>query len=301
MRAIISGSNGYFGSIACQYFQSKNWDIVTASRQTDAHLHLDLDRPGDFANLLINKQVDLFIHAAAAHEVACQSNPYQSIFQNVAGTKAALDFCVKNGIKNFVYLSTFHVFGTPEGTINEQSSPCPMNDYGLSHLQAEDYVRMYTRLNKINGLVIRPSNFFGIPADLAHCKRWTLVPLAFCKEAVTTGKIVLRSPGYQSRNFISVLDICKVIEHGYSKCHEVPLLHIPGPDTMSIRSFAKLIQRVTKKQLKKSVELVIPDGPSLHDEFTYSSLYLKDIYQPGDKIEPFVAEFCKVLTASNEE
>ncbi|MEH7548333.1 NAD-dependent epimerase/dehydratase family protein [Neobacillus vireti] len=301
MRAIISGSNGYFGSIACRYFQSKNWDIVKASRQPDAHLHFDLDRPGDFANLLIKSQVDLFIHAAAANEVSCQSNPYQSIFQNVAGTKAALDFCVKNGIKYFVYLSTFHVFGTPSGTINEQSVPCPMNDYGLSHLQAEDYVRMYTRLNKINGLVIRPSNFFGKPVNIAQCKRWTLVPLAFCKEAVTTGKIVLRTPGYQLRNFISVKDICRVIEHAYSQCHAVPLLHIPGPDTMSIRSFGKLIQSVTKKHLNKSVELVIPDGPSNHDQFTYSSLYLKDIYQPSDKIEQFVADFCKVLTASQEE
>lgn len=301
MRAIISGSNGYFGSIACRYFQSKNWDIVTASRQQDADLHLNLDRPGDFANLLINKQVDLFIHAAAANEVACQSDPYQSIFQNVAGTKAALDFCVKNSIKYFVYLSTFHVFGTPAGTINERSVPSPMNDYGLSHLQAEDYVRMYTRLNKISGLVIRPSNFFGIPADIAECKRWTLVPLAFCKEAVTTEKIVLRTPGYQLRNFISVTDICKVIEHAYSQSHVVPLLHIPGPDTMTIRSFATLIQNVTKKQLNKSVELVIHDGPSFHHDFTYSSLYLKDIYQPSEKIEHFVTEFCKVLTASHEE
>lgn len=301
MRAIISGSNGYFGSIACQYFQSKNWDIVKASRQPDAHLHFNLDRPDDFANLLTDKPVDLFIHAAAANEVACQSDPYQSIFQNVAGTKAALDFCVKNDIKYFVYLSTFHVFGTPAGTINERTVPSPMNDYGLTHLHAEDYVRMYTRLNKISGLVIRPSNFFGIPVDIAQCNRWTLVPLAFCKEAVTNEKIVLHTPGYQLRNFISVNDICKVIENAYAQCDDVPLLHIPGPDTMSIRSFATLIQSLAKKHLNQSVELIIPDGPFSHHEFKYSSLYLEDIYQPSDKIEQFVTEFCRVLKAYHEE
>lgn len=301
MRAIISGSNGYFGGIACEYFQSKNWDILKAMRQTGADLYMDLDRPDDFVNILIDQKVDLFIHAAAANEVACQSHPYRSIFQNVVGTKAALDFCVNNGIKYFVYLSTFHVFGSPSGMINEQTRPLPNNDYGLSHLQAEDYVRMYSRLNKISGLVIRPSNFFGIPNDIAQCKRWTLVPLAFCKEAIATGKIVLRTPGYQLRNFISVKDICKVIELAYLQSDNVPLLHIPGPDTMTIRSFAELVQRVVKKHLNKCVELIVNDGVSFDHNFTYSSLYLKEIYQPSDRIEEFVTEFCKKLKAYNEK
>ncbi|UTW69113.1 NAD(P)-dependent oxidoreductase [Anaerobacillus sp. HL2] len=33
-------------------------------------------------------------------------------------------------------------------------------------MQAEQYVQMYTRNNKIKGSVLRPTNFFGIPESL---------------------------------------------------------------------------------------------------------------------------------------
>lgn len=299
-RLIISGANGYFGSIACQYFEDKGWQVLKACRQDNADIWCDLDSPEQFAKLTIDSHVDLFIHAAAAHEVTCKEQPYRSIYQNVVGTKAALDFCVKNNIEHFIYLSTFHVFGHPKGEINESTEPLPVNDYGLSHLQAEQYVQMYTREGKIKGMVIRPSNFFGIPVDLENFGRWTLVPLAFCREAIENHKIVLKTQGLQKRNFVSVNDICRVIENSYSLIEKIPLLHIYGVNTISIRALAELVKNVMINHFNEEVELVIPETvASLHfpksDEFTYTSKYLNKIHEPRGRIEKFIVDFCSSI------
>ena len=291
---IISGANGYFGRIAQGYFQKGGWQVLRATRGPDAEISFDLDQPETIAHTKLTRSADVFIHAAAAHEVTCRQEPYRSIEQNVAGTRAALDFCVANGISKFIYLSTFHVYGSPQGTIDETVSPCPGNDYGLTNRLAEEYVDLYTRQGKVQGMVLRPSNFFGIPADLQHCRRWTLTPLAFCREAVEQKKIVLRTPGYQKRNFISIQDLCGVIQAAVERIDDYPLLHVAGPDTLSIRELAQQVQ-TAMQNLNQEIELALPDGPQPEDEFTYTSLYLHQLYQPQYRIEAFIAKFCAVL------
>ncbi len=288
---IISGANGYFGGVACQYFKDRGWLVLKATRDPGDDIFFDLDDPENIAKQKINCKVDLFIHAAAAHEVSCREQPYRSVFQNVAGTKAALDFCVANQILNFVYLSTFHVFGNPIGIITEETIPYPSNDYGLSHLQAEQYVQMYTRQKKIRGMVVRPSNFFGVPADLSQCKRWTLVPLLFCRDAIEKQKIVLNTPGYQKRNFIAIEDICRTIETAFSMINEYPLLHIAGIETFSIREFAIMCQIIISEILSQEIEVLVPNQREVNSIFTYSSLYLHKIYQPRQQVKNFIREF----------
>lgn len=294
-RVIISGANGYFGGIACDFFEQHNWQVLKATRQENSELFFDLDQPEAFVEQTLETSVDCFIHAAAAHEVSCRQFPYRSLWQNIAGTKAALEFCLHHKIPKFVYLSTFHVFGSPLGKIDENTTPKPANDYGLSHLQAEEYVQMYSRQFGIEGLVLRPSNFFGVPADISTCKRWTLTPLSFCREAVQNHQIVLQTPGYQTRNFVSVWDICEAILATFPQIQEIPLLHIYSPETLSIRDLALRVQKVMKEEFQQAVELTLPEGEPLESEFNYTSCYLSKIYQPTHRLEDFIRQFCHQL------
>ncbi|WP_080808741.1 NAD-dependent epimerase/dehydratase family protein [Halomicronema hongdechloris] len=289
---IISGANGYFGKIAQKYFRNQGWDVIKACRDSDGDIQFDLDTPDIIAKTALEVPASLFIHAAAAHEVTCKQAPYQSIYQNVAGTRAALEFCLKNQIPKFVYISTFHVFGNPAGAIDEITPPVPANDYGLTNRLSEEYVELYNRQGKLKGMVIRPSNFFGTPAELDRCRRWTLTPLAFCRDAVEQKKIILRTPGYQQRNFVSILDLCRVIEAAVDRIDHFPLLHVAGPDTLSIRELAQCVQRMMKKHLHQDIELIIPAGNLLTHQFSYTSRYLADIYTPKDRIENSIAQLC---------
>ncbi len=292
---LITGSSGYFGGIACRYFADRGWKVIKASRSEHADIAINLDHPEVFANTKVDTQIDLCIHAAAAHEVTCAKEPYRSIYHNVAGTRAVLDFCVNNEISRFVYLSTFHVFGNPSGEINELTLPNPLNDYGLTHLQAEQYVKLYSSKFGLNGMVIRPSNFFGIPADLSRFERWSLIPFAFCKEAIETGSIVLKTPGYQKRNFVAVNDICAAIL-GATKLENMPdVLHVHGRDTVSVRELATIVKTVVEKKGIRTVTILAPDGPLTTDNFIFNSLYLSTISNPSETLMDYVEGFIEVV------
>ncbi|MCA0754954.1 SDR family oxidoreductase [Paenibacillus sp. N4] len=282
---MISGASGYFGTIACEFFASHGWKVLKASRHKKADIIFDLDEPESISKMRITEKVDLFIHAASANKESCIADPYNSISCNIVGTKAALDFCVGNQIEHFVYLSTINVFGQFEGYMNELSSPAPMDDYGISNLHAEEYVRMYMRQGKIKGMVIRPSSFIGMPKDMSTFSRWNLVPFSFCKQAFLTGEIVLETSGLQKRNFISILDICQVINLAFPRMIEFPLIHVLGPDTMTIRNVAELVQSIFYKSYQKKIRLVIPDATNHENEFIFHSLYMNDLYQPAGTVE----------------
>lgn len=295
-QVLISGANGFFGTIACNYFRAHGWNVIKAGRKPlVSDIIFDLDEPYQFAKRKINQDVNLFIHAAASHEVDCQINPYESVARNVIGTKAALDFCVNNNIKNFVYISTFHVFGNTIGIINENIVPKPLNDYGLSHFMAEQYVTLYNKTKNINGLVIRPTNFIDIPANMSTFNRWTLTPYAFCKAAIEENEIVLNTPGYQKRNFVSVQDICQVIETCFDKNLNQEILHIYGPNSLSIRELAFLVQKVVYRDYGIHVELKIPNGEDLNQKYQYESMFLNDIFIPKATVETFVKSMVSKL------
>ena len=58
---------------------------------------------------------------------------------NTVGTKNLLEALNLTNLKNFVYISTFHVYGLTEGDIDENTELNPKNDYALTHLFAEFY------------------------------------------------------------------------------------------------------------------------------------------------------------------
>lgn len=300
-RVLLSGATGFFGSIASAYFEQNGFEVITAGRKSDqVDIYFDLNDPEAFSKKIIDISVDLFIHAAAANEIACRNNPYESIFQNVIGTRASLDFCINNKIDKYVYLSTFHVFGKPNGFINEDSNPIPDNDYGLSHFQAEQYVSLYARQRKIKTLIVRPTNFIDTPSNLLSFKRWTLAPYEFCRDAVLKRKIVLNTAGYQKRNFLSVTELCHVIRLVYDKGFNYNLLHVYGHDTLTIFELAMKVRDVIKEEYNFDVSLFIPEGVNDELLYEYCSKYLDEIYTPNKRVSDFIIEMVCKLAKDND-
>lgn len=292
---LISGASGLFGQKAAHFFGKRGYRVLSATRRAEADVTFDLGRPEDFGALKYSENVDLFVHAAAAHEVVCRNAPYRSIMENVAGTRAALEFCRTNGIPRFVYLSTFHALGKSSGLIDENTIATPLGDYGLGHLQAEMYVAMYAQLYGLTGLSIRPSNLFGVPTDLTSFKRWSLIPYGFCQEAVQTGRITLKSPGYQFRNFVAIDHVCHEIDRWIwlKDCPKV--VHVAGPDTITVRDFAALVARVAGEHLSRTIEVVIPSGGSPEQAFDFRSRYAATADVASESVAEFVRSMVQKL------
>ncbi len=152
------------------------------------------------------------IHLAALNEWDCVKYPSEAITVNIDQTRIILENSIKNNVEHFIYFSTAHIYGSPlQGSITEESLPCPAHPYAITHKAAEDYVLASDRQHKINPIVIRLSNSFGAPV-LPTVNRWTLLANDLCRQAVEKGSMHLSSNGCQYRDFICLEDVEAVVE-----------------------------------------------------------------------------------------
>ena len=62
---------------------------------------------------------------------------------------------------------------------------------------------MYSNNSKLNVVIIRPSNIYGVPV-VSTVKRNTLVPKCFIDDAILKKSIIINSSGKQLRNYVSL-------------------------------------------------------------------------------------------------
>ncbi len=196
--------------------------------------------------------MDTVIHLAAMNEIDCSTDHAGAVRVNVEATVGLLEAAIKAGAKRFVYFSTARIYGEPlVGTITEKTLPRPLHPYGITHRAAEDFILAAHHRRRISGLVLRLSNGMGSPAD-AGIDRWTLVANDLCRQAATTGELVLQSSGLQKRDFIPLADIAGAVAHFLAIPVEQwgdGLFNLGAGRTMAILELTKMIAARCKEVL----------------------------------------------------
>lgn len=193
-----------------------------------------------------SRGMDAIVHLAAVNEIESAADPQRALEVNGAGTLRLLDAAQGNGVARFVYLSTIHVYGNPlVGVITERTVPRPSHPYAITHRVAENLVLAAHDKKRMTGIVLRLSNGFGAPAS-PDVDRWTLVVNDLCRQAATTGKLVLKTPGLQRRDFITLEDTARAVAHMIGvpplQCGD-GLFDLGGEYSVSILEMATLIAK----------------------------------------------------------
>ena len=214
MNILISGGFGFIGSYLANYLLSKGHNVGILSRgipiyfKSFAHrTQVYISDITDDITVKPSTNYDIFIHLAAANDID-SSNTLSALKGTTLGTRNCLEFCVNNNINKFIYFSTFQVYGTDSGLIDENFPLLCKNDYAITHLFAEEYVKMYHRMHALDYIILRPTNVYGAFFNL-NIDRWSLVPSCFCLEAFEKKTVTLLSSGKQLRDFISLEDLTK--------------------------------------------------------------------------------------------
>jgi UDP-glucose 4-epimerase len=297
---LISGADGYIAHHLIQLLRKHNYKVMTATRNTSGNLKMDFSNPYEITSQNISG-IDAMIHMVSPNETLYKTDSYRALSENAAGIHAALDFCTKNNISDFIYFSSFHVFGIQKERLVENTPVSPINDYGLAHCAAEQTVQMFDRTNQVNAWVVRPSNLFGVPENCEKFKRWNLIPFLFCKEAVERNTITLLTPGNQLRNFVGVSDVCRKVHWILEHRPADRIFHAFGKETMSVLQFAFLVQKVAQEIFHLTVKVLYPEGNNEVINFNFTSLYNDPDLLPKDQLETFVKEMLKVLLTKNRK
>ncbi|WP_321419176.1 NAD(P)-dependent oxidoreductase [uncultured Methanomethylovorans sp.] len=208
------------------------------------------------------KDVDVILHLAALNEIDSAKDPVAALKVNGEGTLNLINAAVKNNVKKVIYFSTFHVYGlNASGEITENRVPLPVHPYSITHHVSEDFIRMAHYKKNINGTILRLSNGFGYPAH-PEVNRWSLVVNDLCLQAVLNNKMILKSSGKQHRDFITLTDVSRCIEHllslgdmgtDASDC----VYNLGGEFSSSILDIAKLIKERCNEVLGTNPEIIV--------------------------------------------
>lgn len=252
MRILITGGFGYIGSRLAQHFAAQSrYNIVLGSRNCEEVpawlpqvniVNIPWDSPSSLEETCAG--FDVIIHAAGMNAQDSYTDPIAALQFNGVMTGALLQAAIRQKAKRFIYISTAHVYGSPlEGWITEESCLRSLHPYATSHRAGEDMVRYAHELGQIEGIVVRLSNAIGVPSYKdVNC--WTLLVNDLCRQLVKSGRLVLQSSGQQYRNFITIQDVARAIEHLLKSASSVignGLFNLGGARSFTVIEMAELI------------------------------------------------------------
>ena len=152
----------------------------------------------------INKNFDFILHSAALRpeKFLNQKKLYEN---NIKITNNIVNFCIKNNIKKYVFLSSISVYDKDvKGSISENSKFQNRNKYGLSKLNSERYIKKMCDKYRISYLILR------LPAVLAEDSEFNLYS-EIKKKFKKNEKITIFNGKKKFNNLLHVKYIAKVI------------------------------------------------------------------------------------------
>ncbi|MDC1124547.1 UDP-glucose 4-epimerase GalE [Pelagibacteraceae bacterium] len=170
---MVTGGAGYIGSTICDYFLKKKLKVVVidnlsrgykklVNRKTNFY-KLDLKEEKKIKRIIEKNKIDTIIHMAALIRVD-ESIKKPKIYyrNNVEGTVSLLKAAKNTTVKRFIFSSTCAVYGKLDKIkINEKDKASPLSPYGKYKLIAENKIKIFCKLNKINTVILRYFNVVG--------------------------------------------------------------------------------------------------------------------------------------------
>jgi len=302
-RLLVTGGLGNLGSWIVQE-ASKTFDVTVLTRT-----HRDVNILGDynvvFADLadsqvlkgvLSEFKFNYVIHAGSVNDGFVDSYQSLSYDVNSFGTRNLLEALNISELDHFIYLSTFQVYGTYSGVINEKMLPAPKNDYGLSHLIAEHFISMIMPKNSFS--TIRLTNSYGCPKDLDSSK-WYLVLNDLSKQAFVNQCIKLGGNGKAIRDFIWMGDVVAALVGLLITVPENDVYNISQGKSISMLEVAKKVQKAYEIYTGRLLPIEInTDDKSSHDQSLYvesNKIRNKIFVGDGNKMSEEAIEIFKLL------
>jgi nucleoside-diphosphate-sugar epimerase len=256
MTVLVTGSNGYIGSILTDELLKKNYDVkgydvnyfydcnlIKIENNLTNHIKKDIRNIED-DDL---KGIDAVIHLAGlANDPLGDFDPKLTEEINYQSTLKLAELCKKQKVKRFIYASSQSMYGVSDNNEEleeENSKKNPVTAYAKTKWEAEKKIKILND-HDFTVVMFRPSTVFGASPRL----RCDIVYNSLIASAFTTGKIEILSDGSPWRPVIHIKDLCNALISGL----EAPKNLVSGQSfnvgiengNYTVRELAEVAQRV---------------------------------------------------------
>ncbi|MGC8889335.1 MAG: dTDP-4-dehydrorhamnose reductase [bacterium] len=153
MRVLITGSNGQLGKAVTEVFFKENIEVYPIP-----HSRLDISNREEVKGIFTSYLPDIVINCAAYTNVdGCEKEPEKAYRMNTLGPKNLAIISERLNIF-LIHISTDYVFdGEKDSPYTEFDLPHPINTYGRSKLEGENFVKSFSR----HFAIVRTSWLYG--------------------------------------------------------------------------------------------------------------------------------------------
>ena len=139
MKILVTGANGMLGQDLCPILEDNGYEVI----ETDIH-NLDITDLNTCKSFLSKENPNFVIHCAAYTNVdKAEEDLVTATRINVKGSENLAKACAEINA-TLVYISTDYVFdGTATEPYTADSTPNPINNYGLTKYQGEEAIKKY--------------------------------------------------------------------------------------------------------------------------------------------------------------
>ena len=217
-RVLITGHNGYLGSVMTPLFVQAGYDVVGLDTCYYAECTLI---PDEVEVPLVQKDLrDLDAHdlegfEAVVHLAALSNDPIGNLNQewteaiNFRASVRLAELAKAAGVERFLFSSSCIMYGMSEAaTVTEESPLDPKTDYARSKVKSERAIAQLAG-DGFSPTFLRNGTIYGLSPRM----RFDTVLNNLVGSAVATGKVILHSDGTPWRPVAHVRDIARAFLH----------------------------------------------------------------------------------------
>lgn len=216
MKVLITGGAGFIGSHIADELLTSGYGVVIVDNLVTGHQRnvpegatfYQEDIRNNLDYIFTLEKPDYVIHQAAQVSVSkSMQGPLYDGEANILATINLLTTCIKFHVKKMIFASTAAVYGNPAYlSIDEWHPLTPLSFYGLSKINAEAYIQLFSKLYGLNFSILRYANVYGMRQD-ANGEAGVMA--IFIEKALKKQSPVIFGDGLQTRDFVFVKDIAK--------------------------------------------------------------------------------------------
>lgn len=308
-KVLITGGFGNLGSRISLCLANQGYEIYILTRKEKEYfqnikysvIECDIINIDELQKKL-SIGFDYCVHMASFNEFFLENYPKKALEINTLGTRNLLEVLSSQNLKNFIYFSTFHIYGLSGGIIDENTQPNPKNDYASTHLFAEYYVKQFGFTHKLKYTIFRLSNSYGVPTFF-DTDKWYLVLNDLVKSAFMNKTIILKTNGETKRDFICMDDVAYVVDEVLKIEATNDIYNLSSNTSYTILELAKIVKQQYQSVYHKEIEIKINnEDPLKYDDVLVKNDKLKSIiaFEAKDTIADEVNKIFRLLEAKSE-
>jgi UDP-glucose 4-epimerase len=266
-KAMVIGGAGFIGSHLVRALIKAGYDVIVvdhlrsrAKQNLDPmakFFKLDISNPKLF-NIFKKEGPNIVYHLGGPINLRRKID--DPLFDNAlnifASFRKILNFCYISNIQKFIFISSGGaIYSEAQYTPSRENHvPCPSSLYGLANFFLEKLLEEYSKIHKLNYIILRLSNVYGP-------KQWEsgIIP-SLIKHALKSAPPIINGDGEQTRDFLYIEDAVRALLVA-AKTKKGGIYNVASGQEISLNQLFRKITEILNIKLKPQYRFNEELGP----------------------------------------